>query len=80
MICSIKTSMARENLSGLLDVSGTIINTEVLSKYNLSLKNTMQIYGNFFKKIEYLDTSSLSQSEIDRQFISTILGYIETLC
>ncbi len=80
MKCSIETSLERENLSSLLDVSGTIINKEVLSKYNVSLENITQQYGNYFDKLVCLDTSLLSQTEINHQFISTILEYIEMLC
>lgn len=80
MKCSIEVSLERENLSGLLDVTGTIMNEIVLSKYNASLEKTKQLYGKYFKTLMTLDTSLLSQSDINRSFISSILDYIETLC
>lgn len=80
MECSVEASLERENLSGLLDVTGTIVNEVVLSKYNTSLERAKQLYSKYFKMLMTLDTSILSQSEINKSFISSILGYIETLC
>lgn len=79
MECSIEVSLERENLSGLLEVTGTIMNEEVLSKYNASLEKSKQLYGKYFNKLIKLDTSTLSQADINRQFISTILDYIKAL-
>lgn len=79
MKCSVEVSMDRENLSGLLDSTGSIINATVLNKYNTSLERVVKIYREQFNKIIELDTSDLSQTDINRTFVSSILGYMYNL-
>ena len=77
--CGIMTAIERENLSGLLDVSGTIINEKVLSEYNSALQIATKLYGNRFNKIIELDTSDLSQTEINKHFVSSLFNCIKLL-
>ena len=77
MKCSVQSSIRRENLSGLLDVTGTIVNDVVLSKYNAALAMCKDNYGSNFGSIMELDTSEISQTDINRIFISSILGMVE---
>ena len=79
MRCGIDVAIKRENLSGLLDISGTIINRQVLTKYNAALQIATTRYGNRFNKILELDTSNLSQTDINKCFISSLLNYIKDL-
>ena len=80
MKCSVETSINRENLAGLLDTTGTIINNTVLEKYNSALERVCKLYSSHFEKIIKLDTSDLSQPDISRAFVSSILGCMENLC
>lgn len=79
MECSVEVSLDRENLADLLEVTGTIINEDILTKYNSALKNVLTSYGQHFEKIVELDTSDLSQVEISRNFVSSMLSCIESL-
>lgn len=79
MGCSVSASIKRENLSGLLDTTGTIVNDVVLSKYNNALTRCQNRYGSFFKKIINMDTTALPQTDINLQFVSSILDYLQTL-
>lgn len=80
MKCNVEVSLNRENLSGLLDTTGTIINDPVLTKYNSALERVQKLYSEHFKKVMELDTSELSQSDINRTFVSSILEHIKNLC
>lgn len=77
MRCGIDVAIERENLSGLLDISGTIINRQVLKKYDVALQIATKQYGNNFNKIIELDTSNLSQTDINKSFISSLLDFIK---
>lgn len=79
MKCSVEVSINRENLAGLSDTMGTIINCSVLTKYNSALGRVCTSYGKYFKRIIELDTSDLLQTDINRAFVSSILGYIKNL-
>jgi len=77
MKCSVQTSIKRENLSGLLDTTGTIVNDIVLPKYNAALTACKENYGGNFGGIIELDTSETPQTDINSYFISSILEFIE---
>lgn len=80
MKCSVDVSLNRENLSGLLDTTGTIINDSILTKYNFALERIQKLYSEHFEKVMELNTSELSQTEINKMFVSAILEHIEMLC
>lgn len=79
MQCSVATSIERENISEFLDITGTVINETVLTKYNCALESVKSMYGDRFQKIITLDTSELSQSKINRSFISSVTSYLKEL-
>ncbi len=80
MECSIEAALKRENLSGLLDITGTVVNESVIPKYNLSLTKTVKQYGKNFPKVMKLDTSELLQTDTNKLFVSSVLDYIKSLC
>lgn len=79
MKCSVETSIKRENLFGMLDRTGTIINNIVLGKYNSALENACILYSKYFEKTIELDTSDLPQTNINKTFVSSIIDCIENL-
>ena len=79
MHCSVETSIKREGLDGLLDVYGTVINENTLTKYNEALLTVEENYGKRFHKVITLDTSELPQIEINRQFTKDIIEYMKEL-
>ncbi len=76
--CSIDSSLQREQLDGLLDVRGSIVNEEVLEKYNNSLEETYQTYGSKFKKNIVLDTSDITQKDLNKTFVRSIFDIIQS--
>lgn len=73
----VKTSLERESLHGLIDVVGTIVNENILKKYNSALDLTVKQHENDFKRIIRIDTSDMSQTEINREFTSQILQHLK---
>lgn len=74
MKCSVEASLKRENLDDLLDVKGSIVNEAVLNKYNNSLENVCEKYACCFKKIEEIDTSYITQTDINKLFANSMLN------
>lgn len=74
--CDSEASIARENLEGLLDVHGTIVNYEIIEEYNNALANVSKKYGNTFGIVKSLDTSRLSQTDINKWLFSSIIEII----
>lgn len=76
MTCDASTSIKREYLNELLDIKGTIVNEKIISMYNNSLHYVCESnYGKLFKNILTLDTSSLSQKDINSNLIESIIKY-----
>lgn len=80
MKCSVETSLCRENLSGILEVKGTIVNEMVLTKYNASLERVENEFRKHFEKIVTVDTTKLAQPEINRMFLLEVFESVKTLC
>lgn len=76
MKCSVQSSIRRENVPGLLDVTGSIVNNVILARYNDALAICKEKYGGNFGSIMELNTSEISQTDITRVFIESILDEI----
>lgn len=74
--CSVDASMKRENLDDLLDIKGSIVNETILKKYNDSLEYVSKKYVSNFQKIEEMDTSNMTQIEINKSFVNSIFNYL----
>ncbi len=74
--CSVDASMKRENLDDLLDIKGSIVNETILKKYNDSLECVSKKYVSNFQKIEEMDTSNMTQIEINKSFVNSIFNYL----
>lgn len=70
--CSVETSLYREHLSDVMETTGTIVNEVVLTKYNSSLKEVKKEFNKYFENLIDIDTTELSQPEINKIVISKI--------
>jgi len=75
--CSVETSLYRENLSDIIEAAGTIVNEVVLTKYNSSLEKVKNEYNRYFEKVVMIDTTELTQPEINKVFISKIFEFMK---
>lgn len=74
--CDVQTSIKRENLDDLLEIKGSIVNSNILTEYNTSLEIVKNNYGKLFSKITEIDTSNLTQLEINKELVYYILKYL----
>ena len=73
MKCKAETSILRENVHGIVDTKGTIVNEEVLSSLNLAIEQTYEKYKEIFIESEVLDTTNLSPNDINEKFLDILL-------
>ena len=76
--CSVKESLKRERV-GDNEFVGTIVNNIVLENINSAINKTKIEYGSEFERIIEIDTTELSQEQVNESFISDILTHLETL-
>lgn len=72
MSCNVETSLYREHLTDINEATGTIVNNVVLTKYNSSLQKVKKDFDKNFKKLIEIDTTNLSQQEINKLVITKI--------
>ena len=74
MKCGVDTSISRENMHGIVDTKGTIVNEEVLMKLNSAIEQTYLKYKNFFADSLILDTTDLTPTCINKEFLDILLS------
>lgn len=83
LVCVFKstpeTSLDREYKNLLTRKTGRIMKDTILNNYLESLDNTFQKYNNEFHYIESIDTSSLSQNEVNYTVTKNVLNELHNM-